>query len=708
MYHLGIDIGGTFTDCVLLGASAAGDRHYASAKALSTRPDPVGGVLAGVNELAGKLGLSLRELLEQTARFSHGTTIGTNAVLERRGARVGVVATAGHGEALAIMRGHGRVAGRPVEEVFQVSGTSLPQPLIVSGGVLELHERVDASGKVVVDLDEERAAEALRGFVERNALDAVAISLLWSFRNPTHEQAVAALLARVAPDVFVSLSSQVSPRLGEYERTVAAVLNAYIGPACTRYLQQMSSRLGDEGMGVPLLVMQSSGGVVPATTAARFALGTLDSGPAGGLTGVVAVAARNGHPDVVATDMGGTSFDIGLVVDGRPLVEDSSTIDQYTYRLPHLDVRTTACGGGTIAGRDPVTGALRVGPASAGSDPGPACYGRGGTEPTVTDADLVLGLLRPDGRLAGSLRLDLDAARAAVGRLADSLGLELEETAAGIVDINNLRAATLVRQQTLERGLDPRDFVLYSYGGAGPVHAFGYAAEIGVREVLVPLGNGASTLSAYGIAAGDVVRFVEVETALQPGLDDAGLPGAVSAVVERARAALADAGLSEEPEVEVTALMRFQEQLLHSLEVPVDVPAALKGGEGSSQKLVSTFRDEYARRYGPAAAAVFQAVEVFTLRARAVVPSVAGDVAVVPAGDAAEPREEEVFWPELGRRVTTTVHDGSGLAEGVTVEGPALVELPHTTVPVPIGAVLVAEAGHLRMSLPSSREGALA
>jgi N-methylhydantoinase A len=230
---------------------------------------------------------------------------------------------------------------------------------------------------------------------------------------------------------------------------------------------------------------------------------------------VAALAAATGDRNVVATDMGGTSFDIGLVVDGQPAVADESVIDQYTYRVPHLDIRATACGGGTIARRDPQTGALRVGPDSAGSEPGPACYRRGGTQATVTDADVVLGLLRPGSFLGGRMPLDEDAARAAVGRLAGQLGLGLEETAAGIVTVNNLRAATLIRQQTLERGLDPRDFVLYSYGGAGPVHAFGYAAEIGVREVLIPLGNGASTLSAYGIAAGDVTRFTEVETALR-------------------------------------------------------------------------------------------------------------------------------------------------------------------------------------------------
>jgi N-methylhydantoinase A len=696
MFHVGIDIGGTFTDCVLIGPGDPGAPAYATSKVLSTRDDPADGVMSGLAELAHGIGRSLPELLAATERFGHGTTIGTNAVLERAGARVGLITTAGHGDTLAIMRGHGRVAGRGVEDVFRVRGTSLPAPLVVPGAVLELHERIDATGAVVVALDEGRAAESVAAFVRRYRLDSVAVAFLWSFANPVHEQALEKILHAEAPDVFVSLSSRVSPRLGEYERTVATVLNGYVGPACTRYLSAMADRLAAGGLPAPLLVMQSSGGVVPAAVAAEIALGTLDSGPTAGLTGTAALAAAMGHRNVVATDMGGTSFDIGLVVDGQPVVANESVIDQYTYRLPHLDVRTTACGGGTIARRDPQTGALRVGPESAGSQPGPACYGRGGAEATVTDADVVLGLLRPDSFLAGRMPLDEAAARAAVRQLAEALGLTLEEAAAGIVNVNNLRAATLIRQQTLERGLDPRDFVLYSYGGAGPVHAFGYAAEIGVREVLIPLGNGASTLSAYGIAAGDVARFVEVETALRAPFDDAALRRALTDAVARARQSMVDTGVTEEPQIDVWALMRYQEQLMHALEVPVDP-------DGAAGQLVERFVHEYAQRYGASAASAFQAAEVFALRVRARVPGSALDA--TPAGTAgggnATTTTVPVFWPDAGERMDTTVYDGARLAGAGTVSGPALVELPHTTVAVPRGATLMADRGHFRLLLPT-------
>ena len=702
MFHIGIDIGGTFTDCVLIGADTDGRvTTYRTAKALSTPGDPADGVMAGLAELAVSVGLPLPELLGQTERFGHGTTIGTNAVLERTGARVGVITTAGHGDALAIMRGHGRVAGRRVEDVFRVRGTSLPAPLVVPGAVLELHERVDAAGKVVVTLDESQAMAAVSAFIAEHRLDSVAVAFLWSFANPVHELAVEKIVRLAAPDVFVSLSSRVSPRLGEFERTVATVLNGYVGPACTRYLGSMGDRLAATGLRAPLLVMQSSGGVVPAAVAAEVALGTLDSGPTAGLTGVASLAAANGDRDVVATDMGGTSFDVGLVVDGRPAVAEESVIDQYTYRVPHLDIRATACGGGTIARRDPQTGALRVGPDSAGSEPGPACYRRGGTLPTVTDADVVLGLLRPDSFLGGRMPLDEHAARAAVGALAAELGLGLEDTAAGIVTVNNLRAATLIRQQTLERGLDPRDFVLYSYGGAGPVHAFGYAAEIGVREVLIPLGNGASTLSAYGIAAGDVTRFTEVETALRAPFEDAALAREITRAVSRAREAMVAAGADEEPRIEIWALMRYQEQLMHSLEVPID-PA-----DTGAERLTSRFTDEYARRYGASAASAFQAAEVFALRVRARAPAAIGPVidavpSAAPSGSGAPGQVAQVYWPDAVQRLDTHVYDGDQLADGTEISGPALVELSHTTIAVPRGASLTADRGHFRLRLPAA------
>ncbi|WP_345126429.1 hydantoinase/oxoprolinase family protein, partial [Streptomyces chiangmaiensis] len=670
MYYIGVDIGGTFTDCVLVDRSG----HRRTAKTLSTKHDPVSGVLTGLERLAEAEGIDLTTLLGRTSRFGHGTTIGTNAVLERAGARVGLVATAGHGDALSIVRGSGRVAGRAIEDVFAVHGSRLPAPITVPGAVLEVHERIDASGAVVVALDTGRAVEDIKRLIAEHRLDSIAIALLWSFVNAEHEQALAAALATGAPDVFVSSSVVVSPRLGEYERTVATVMNGYVGPACSRYLGRLVDRLGESGLSEPLLVMQSNGGVLPAEAAATTSLGTIDSGPAGGLTAVAALARAFGHDRVVATDMGVTSFDIGLVVDGKPVMADDNVIDQYTYRLPRLAVKTIACGGGTLVRFDEATGGLRVGPRSAGSEPGPVCYGRGGTEPTVTDADVVLGFLRPEAFLDGRMPLDRDAATHAMARLAKRLGLSVEETAVGILEINNMRAATAIRRQTLERGHDPRDYVLYAYGGAGPVHAFGYAAESGVREVVIPLGNGASTLSAYGIASGDVVLHKELERSLLAPFEgkraDA-LAMTVTEVEATARADLAAAGFGgDDVVIEVDALMRFREQLMHSLEIPVPLPV----GPDTGVRLLDGFDAEYVRRYGAGGTALFQAVQVFAFRARA---SVAAGIPTpqADAGDAVPAQRTDVYWPGRGW-TPTDVHRGSPRG---TVPGPALIRLRLAT-----------------------------
>jgi N-methylhydantoinase A len=414
------------------------------------------------------------------------------------------------------------------------------------------------------------------------------------------------------------------------------------------------------------------------------------------------LARAYGHERVVATDMGGTSFDIGLVVDVQPMMAEENTVDQYTYRFPRLDVRSVACGGGTLARQDPATGAIRVGPESAGSEPGPACYGRGGTEPTVTDADVVLGLIRPKAFLDGRMPLDADAARAAVGTLAQRLGLSLEEAAAGIVNVNNLRAATLIRQETLERGQDPRDFMLYAYGGAGPVHAFGFAAEIGVQEVIVPLGNGASTLSAYGIASGDVVRYVEFEKSIPAPFASDALSVAVRAVARAARVAMVEAGIAGEAEVSVVALMRFHEQLINSLEIPL--PLAV--GPDTGRQLLERFHAEYQRRYGAGGTGLFGAAEVFALRARAAltssVPPVAG-TSGSRRGHGTATDSTPVYWPTQHEWLTTRVFDGPAFTEADQVRGPALVELAHTTIAVPPDASLSTGArGEIRLRLAAT------
>jgi N-methylhydantoinase A len=464
------------------------------------------------------------------------------------------------------------------------------------------------------------------------------------------------------------------------------VLNSYVGPACSRYLTELEEAVRRLGLHRSVLIMQSAGGVVPVDVAKRQPVQTIGSGPAGGLAGTASIAAGNGHRNVIATDMGGTSFEVGLIIDGVPVISSEQVVEQYSFHASQLDVRSIACGGGSIAWVDPHSGALSVGPHSAGSDPGPACYGTG-TEPTVTDADVVLGLIDPASFLGGRMALDGAAARRAIERIAKPLGLTVEQTAAGIVQVNNQKAALLIRQRTIEQGLDPRDFALYVFGGAGPVHAFGFGEELGVSEIVIPLGNGAATLSAYGIAATDVVRTFERECRLRSPFDVDELAGVIGAVEATAAAAMRESAFDPDEVVfERLAMMRYAEQFLH--EVPIAVPpgpATCETCEGIAER----FDQEYVRLYGEAARSIFQAAEVFGIRVRARVALGFSPALAAPAGSQnggqrtiTGDRVRQVYWPEERAWVPTAVHDGRQLAAGDRVHGPAVIELPYTTIAV--------------------------
>ncbi|WP_067650494.1 hydantoinase/oxoprolinase family protein [Nocardia harenae] len=695
-YLIGIDIGGTFTDCVAL--DDAGRRHHA--KTPSTHAtSPVEGVLAGLALLAESTGRpDVEALLGATDRLCHGTTIGTNLVVERKGARVGLIATIGHGDALTMMRGNGRTAGIAIDQLFNVHATDKPRELVPRRRTVEVIERVAVDGTVLTPLDEEHARTAIAALLAED-VDAVAIALLWGFLNPVHEQRLRELVHEQRPDMLVSLGSEASPRQGEYERTVATVVNSYVGPASAAYLDEFAAAMAARGLALPPFIMQANGGVVPVSAAIRRPLHTIGSGPAGGLAGTTAVAAAQGHRGVIATDMGGTSFEVGLLIDGAPVQAREEIIDQYTFHTARLDLRSIACGGGSIASVDEHSGALRVGPESAGATPGPACYGRG-TAPTVTDADLVLGLIGSQSFLGGAMTLDLAAARRAIGSVADRLGLSVEDAAAGIVHINGVQAATLIRQRTIEQGLDPRDFVLYAFGGAGPVHAFAFAEELGIDRVVVPLGNGASTLSAFGIASSDVVQVYETQVAIRAPFDAAALRAAIAELRERALAGIAELGF-DAGQVGLTAVAhaRYAEQLMQVIEIPV--PETVD--DAAVARLGALFDAEYSRLYGEGALAAFAAVEIFSLRVTATVALAGAPVGRDGAEHAGAPAplgDRDVYWPSGASWVTTPVYDGGTIGVGREIVGPALVELPHTTVTVPAGRRLTADGlGNLVLEL---------
>jgi N-methylhydantoinase A len=477
---LGVDVGGTFTDAVLLDEGVV---H--TAKVPTTPGAESDGVMAAIEAVLAAAGAEAADVEE----FSHGMTVGTNALLEERGARTALIATKGFADLLEIAR-----QDRP--SLYHLCAPK-PRPLVDPELKLEAAERTGPEG--IVEPLAEGEPERLAAALEDGGAESVAICLLFSYLDATHERRLAAHLRERLPDLHVSASHEVLPRFREYERASTTAIDAYLSPLLARYLGRLTETTAAAGIPAPQ-VMLSSGGVAPAAEAARAGAWSVLSGPAGGAVGAGLLARLSGDGNALGFDMGGTSCDVCVVEDGEVKRSDSREIDGRPIQLPTVDVHTVGAGGGSIGWRDP-GGALRVGPRSAGAQPGPACYGRGGTEPTVTDANLLLGNLAPDSTLAGGVALDAEAAERAVGALADELGLEPLETAAGIVRVANQEMVRALRVVTVERGVDPRRFALLPFGGAGPMHAAAIAEELGIDRLLCPRAGG--VLSAFGLCASD-------------------------------------------------------------------------------------------------------------------------------------------------------------------------------------------------------------
>src|SRR6476659_6783595 len=509
---LGVDVGGTFTDAVLLDGGAI---H--TAKVPTTPGEESAGVMAAIEKVLRRAGAGAA----QVEAFSHGMTVGTNALLEERGARTALIATSGFADLLEIGR-----QDRP--ELYRLCAPK-PAPLVEQELRFEAVERAGPEGVIepLAPEEPERVARAVR----ESGAESVAVCLLFSYLDPAHERRIAEHLRRELPDVHVSASHEVLPLFREYERCSTTTIDAYLSPLLGRYLSRLGEAATEGGLPRPL-VMQSSGGVAKAEEAARAGAWSVLSGPAGGAVGAGLLARACGDGNALGLDMGGTSCDVCVVEGGEVRRTDSRRIGGRVIQLPMVDIHTVGAGGGSVGWRDP-GGALRVGPRSAGAEPGPACYGRGGTEPTVTDANLVLGHLSADVPLAGDVALDADAAHAAVGRLADALGLDVRECAEGIVRVANAEMVRALRVMTVERGIDPRHFALLAFGGAGPLHAAAIAQELGMTRILVPRASG--VLSALGLAAAD--RRADAQRTVL-GDDDAN----VDALADEVRAALGGEG----------------------------------------------------------------------------------------------------------------------------------------------------------------------
>ncbi|MBV9802067.1 MAG: hydantoinase/oxoprolinase family protein, partial [Solirubrobacterales bacterium] len=461
----GSDIGGTFTDTVLL--TADGDLHVS--KSPTTKEQLTQGALTGLGLAASRAGVAKGHVGRQLAYYAHGTTQATNAFIERKGVQTGLLCTRGFRDVLRTQRAMASWAGLAAHETLHFSARTHPDPIVSVDRIREVEERVDYKGSVIVPLNEGQLREAVRELVA-DGVEAIAIAFLWAFRNDAYERRAAEIIAEEAPEVFVSTASQLLPVLGEYERTSTTAINAYLGPIIARYVTNLERELRSDGFEGGLSIMESGGGVLPAQDAAGQAAAMLTSGPAGGVLASAALAAEKGWPNVITSDMGGTSFDVGLIVDGQPLLTRTAEVGRFHVALPMIGVTAIGSGGGSIA--QVQDGHLTVGPQSAGAHPGPACYGRGGARPTITDVDVVLGFIDPDYFLGGEMSLDRERAVAAVEEhVARPLGLGVLEAAAGVRKVADNQMADLLRKVTLRAGYDPRDFVLFAYGGAGPTHA---------------------------------------------------------------------------------------------------------------------------------------------------------------------------------------------------------------------------------------------
>ena len=663
MYRIGIDVGGTFTDLV-----AVDDLGKATLeKVPSTPDDPSIGVLAGLDRLAETLGESRVTLLAETERIVHGTTVATNALLERRGARVGLLTTEGHRDVIEMREG--------LKDDRYNLRMPPPIPLVPRARRLGVKERIRFDGGVATPLSRASVEAAARALAKAD-VGAVAVCYLHAYRDARHEKTTREVLSRLLPGVYVSLSSEVLPQIKEYERFCTTVVNAYVGPRLAGYLANLAERLGQVGYAGQVLIMQSHGGVATIEDSVRLAAGAVLSGPAGGIAGGRHAARLLGEGNLISFDMGGTSTDIALLEGGEPHLTGDKSVAGSKVALPSIDIHTLGAGGGSIARVDP-GGILHVGPESAGAEPGPACYARGGVAATVTDANAVLGLLDPDNFLGGRMRLDVAAARRAVDRVAKSLGIDTVAAAEGIHRVVNTNMAEGIRLVSVRRGADPRRFALLSFGGAAGLHITEVARLLEIGRVVVP--RVASVLSAWGMLATDLrYEFVRTHVADARAIGAARLRRVFARMEADGRRRLGRR-FGGEVAVRRSVDMRYGEQTFE-IQVPLD------GVDMNAADLMTQVVGRFHRRHEELYTYSAPGQDVVLVNARlAVVGRLpALPVEEPPASGAVPPapRSRRVY---LERWMDVPVYDLDALPPGLEVKGAAIFESPTTTVLIRAG-----------------------
>lgn len=680
-YVVASDVGGTCTDTVVF---AEGEKLLIG-KALSTPPVFADGVLDSLANAARAMGQSVGEVLAQTSLFVHGSTVVDNAILTRGGARTGLVTTQGFEDTLLITRGaYGRWSGLTEDRIKHPVKTERAKPLIEPDAIAGVPERVDYKGAIIRELDEAATEAALRQLIDAKGVEALAVCFLWSFYNPAHEQRVREIVRRMAPSVYVTLSSEIAPVPGEYERTSTTVINAYAGQVTRDYLVSLEAKLKAAGYDGPVMVMQGYGGLLPAGEAAIRAVGMIESGPAAGVIGARFLGEIMGDADIIACDMGGTTFKVGVIQGGAIDYAREPLVDRFHYAAPKMEVVSIGAGGGSIVTLDPGTNVPRVGPRSAGARPGPVCYGQGGTAPTLTDVMTLIGYMDAEHFLDGSLTLDLGAARRVFDeQIARPLGRTVEEAAFGIYRIAAAQISDLIHEITVERGLDPRDFVLHSFGGTCSLLSGLFGKELSVKRVVVPYT--AAVHCAFGLVSADIVHEY-AHTALLPVPAPAERVNTLFApMIERARTELAREGFApERTRLDRSVDLRYSRQV-HEVTTPVHASTPLS--EAGLARLVDDFEALYERKYGKGSAFREAGIEMtmFRLSARGLMrrPRLEPEPLRSRSPKAAHLGRRPIFVETRNALAPADIYDFRKLEPGHIVEGPAVIHTPITTIVVP-------------------------
>ena len=678
-YVIGTDTGGTFTDVTVV--SNKGEIFID--KSPTTPGDFSIGVFDAVDKISQKMGLSTEELLRSTQLFKHGSTVGTNALITRRGSKVGLITTRGFEDTTLIMRGIGRVAGLSEHEIKHQAVVTKPEPLVPRRLICGVTERIDFAGDVIIPMNEEEARRAIERLVEEEEVEAIAVNFLFSFVNPKHEEQIAQWIREMYPnrDLYVSLSCRLTPVMREYARSNTVIINAFLGKTVESYIDRLSKGLEERGLVSQPLLMQANGGA--AYREDLTPIGTVNSGPCGGMIASQYMARLLGHEHVITTDMGGTSFDVSLLVDGSWRYAREPVVERFHITWPMIDIQSIGAGGGTIAWIDRVTGRLRLGPQSAAADPGPVCYDMGGEEPTVTDADLVLGYLDPGYFLGGRMKLNMRRAAEAIERkIAKPLGLSLTAAAAGIRRIIDGHMSDLIRKQIVTTGHRPSEFVMYAFGGAGPVHAASYGAELGVSKIVVfPT---SAVFSSFGVAAADLVQSHMQTCRMAMPADPGEINRLMKSAEERLTQVLQRAGVNrEEISFRRTFYMRYRRQL-NELDVPVPVKEYTAE---DMESILSEFENRYEEVFGEGASYSAAGTELVSFRVDAMAAVVKPTLPQswpkgTDLGEAVK-GERKVFYNETSSFETTTIYDYAKLEPGHELTGPAIVETPITTIVIP-------------------------